>query len=87
MARITVEDCLEQVGDDNRFALVHLAVERIRQHREGGRIDIVDNDACFRLAWICRVSGFGEPGDDTVHWCWHRTARHIAGTSGAHRTR
>ena len=35
MARITVEDCLEQVGDDNRFALVHLAVERIRQHREG----------------------------------------------------
>ena len=35
MARITVEDCLEQVGDDNRFALVHLAVERVRQHREG----------------------------------------------------
>lgn len=35
MARITVEDCLKQVGDDNRFALVHLAVERIRQHREG----------------------------------------------------
>ena len=35
MARITVEDCLEQVGDDNRFALVHLAVERIRQHRNG----------------------------------------------------
>ena len=35
MARITVEDCLEKVGDDNRFALVHLAVESIRQHREG----------------------------------------------------
>lgn len=35
MARITVDDCLAQVGDDNRFALVHLAVERIRQHREG----------------------------------------------------
>ena len=35
MARITVEDCLSQVGDDNRFALVHLAVERIRQHRKG----------------------------------------------------
>jgi len=35
MARITVEDCLSQVGDDNRFALVHLAVERIRQRREG----------------------------------------------------
>ena len=35
MARITVEDCLAQVGDDNRFALVHLTVERIRQHRDG----------------------------------------------------
>ncbi|MDW7773108.1 MAG: DNA-directed RNA polymerase subunit omega [Desulfobulbaceae bacterium] len=35
MARITVEDCLAKVGDDNRFALVHLAVERVRQHREG----------------------------------------------------
>lgn len=35
MARITVEDCLDRVGDDNRFALVHLAVERIRQHRKG----------------------------------------------------
>jgi DNA-directed RNA polymerase subunit omega len=35
MARVTVEDCLAQVGNDNRFALVHLAVERIRQHRKG----------------------------------------------------
>jgi len=35
MARITVEDCLETVGNHNRFALIHLAVERIRQHREG----------------------------------------------------
>ena len=35
MARITVEDCLEKVGDDNRFSLIHLAVERIRQHRNG----------------------------------------------------
>ncbi len=35
MARITVEDCLATVGDDNRFALIHLAVQRIRQHRKG----------------------------------------------------
>lgn len=35
MARITVEDCLEKVGDDNRFRLVHLAVERIKQRRNG----------------------------------------------------
>lgn len=35
MARITVEDCLEVVGDDNRFNLIHLAVQRIKQHRQG----------------------------------------------------
>jgi DNA-directed RNA polymerase subunit omega len=35
MARITVEDCLQQVGDDNRFNLIHLAVQRIKQHRQG----------------------------------------------------
>ena len=35
MARITVEDCLEEVGDDNRFNLIHLAVNRIKQHRQG----------------------------------------------------
>ncbi len=35
MARITVEDCLEQVGKDNRFNLIHLAVSRIKQHRQG----------------------------------------------------
>jgi len=35
MARITVEDCLEAIGDDNRFALVHLAVKRVKQRRLG----------------------------------------------------
>ena len=35
MARITVEDCLETIGENKRFDLVHLAVERIRQHRHG----------------------------------------------------
>ena len=35
MARITVDDCLEAVGDDNRFSLVHLAVERVKQRRKG----------------------------------------------------
>lgn len=34
MARITVEDCLSQIGNENRFALIHLAVERIKQHRK-----------------------------------------------------
>lgn len=35
MARITVEDCLDVVGDDNRFNLIHLTVKRIKQHRQG----------------------------------------------------
>ncbi len=35
MARITVDDCLEAVGDDNRFSLVHLAVVRVKQRRKG----------------------------------------------------
>lgn len=35
MARVTVEDCLEKVG--NRFALVILAAERARQLSKGAR--------------------------------------------------
>ena len=35
MARVTVEDCLEHVG--NRFALVILAAERARQLAKGAR--------------------------------------------------
>lgn len=33
MARVTVEDCLRQVN--NRFALVHLATQRVREFRRG----------------------------------------------------
>ncbi len=35
MARITVEDCLSKIGNENRFKLVHLAVKRVKQHRKG----------------------------------------------------
>ena len=35
MARITVEDCLARVGNENRFSLIHLAVARLKQHRKG----------------------------------------------------
>lgn len=35
MARITVEDCLKVIGNENRFTLVHLAVKRVKQHRDG----------------------------------------------------
>lgn len=33
MARITIEDCLDQVP--NRFLLVHMAAKRVRQLRDG----------------------------------------------------
>ena len=33
MARITVEDCQQQV--DNRFLLVQMAIKRVHQYREG----------------------------------------------------
>lgn len=35
MARITVEDCLDKIGNENRFRLVHLGVARVKQHRRG----------------------------------------------------
>ncbi len=33
MARITIEDCLEKVG--NRFLIVQMTIKRVRQYREG----------------------------------------------------
>ena len=33
MARITVEDCLQEVN--NRFTLIHMASQRVRQLRKG----------------------------------------------------
>lgn len=35
MARVTVEDCLRKVN--NRFGLVHLAAQRVRQFRQGAK--------------------------------------------------
>ncbi len=38
MARVTIEDCLKKVP--SRFALVHMAVKRVRQVREGAEFVI-----------------------------------------------
>ena len=35
MARITVEDCIEKIG--NRFAIIHAAAERVRQLDKGSK--------------------------------------------------
>lgn len=42
MARITVEDCLENV--ENRFELVMVASKRARQIQTGGKDPLVDED-------------------------------------------
>jgi len=42
MARITVEDCLQQVN--NRFALIHAAAKRVRQLRKGAEPSIVSKN-------------------------------------------
>ena len=39
MARITVEDCLKKVN--NRFTLIHMAANRVRQLRKGAEPKIV----------------------------------------------
>ena len=43
MARVTVEDCLEQV--DNRFMLVMMASKRVKQLYKGARpmVDVKNN--------------------------------------------
>ncbi len=41
MARITVEDCLQQIP--SRFALIHIASQRARQLIKGAR-KLVDSD-------------------------------------------
>ena len=49
MARITVEDCLENV--DNRFNLVLIAAKRARQLTEGSQTELeVENDKNTVLA-------------------------------------
>jgi DNA-directed RNA polymerase subunit omega len=43
MARVTVEDCLENV--DNRFELVMVASKRARQLATGGKEPMVDEES------------------------------------------
>ena len=42
MARVTVEDCLEQV--ENRFALVVLAAKRTKELKRGAPLTVRDRD-------------------------------------------
>ena len=48
MARVTVEDCLREVN--NRFALVHLGTQRVRQFRQGAKSQITRKNKEIVLA-------------------------------------
>jgi DNA-directed RNA polymerase subunit omega len=67
LARVTVEDCLEQVN--NRFALVVLAAERARQLATGGRplVDCHNKPAVTALREIASEQvRFNESVEGTV---------------------
>jgi DNA-directed RNA polymerase subunit omega len=49
MARVTIEDCLKEMS--NRFALVHMAAQRVRQLRRGAapRVNRKNKDVVIAL--------------------------------------
>ena len=67
MARVTVEDCLDQVH--NRFALVVLAAERARQLSRGAE-PLVDCDNKWAVTSLREIAGkhvsFNENVNDVV---------------------
>jgi DNA-directed RNA polymerase subunit omega len=65
MARITVEDCLEKIGDGNRFSLIHLAVERIRQHRKGESFLVPGKNK--EVVMVLREIAAGKVTFDNIH--------------------
>ena len=65
MARITVEDCLSQIGNENRFALIHLAVERLKQHRDGQQFLIKAKNK--EVVMTLREIAAGEVTFDNIH--------------------
>ena len=75
MARVTIEDCLDNV--ENRFALVMIASERARQLATGdaSMVPAKNKDAVTALREIAagKVS-FDQPLDPLLA-SWHRRAR------------
>jgi len=68
MARITVEDCLEQV--DNRFGLIHLAAKRVRQLKKGAEPVVVckNKDIVVALREIAAGRVFQTKNPDDNDW-------------------
>jgi DNA-directed RNA polymerase subunit omega len=68
MARITVEDCLNQV--DNRFKLIHMAAKRVRMFRKGEKplVDSKNTDVVVALREIAAGKVFEtEHDEEQVH--------------------
>ena len=65
MARITVEDCLSQVGNENRFSLIHLAVERLKQHRGG--LPMLAKGKNKEIVMTLREIAAGHVNFDNIH--------------------
>ncbi|MDZ7642527.1 MAG: DNA-directed RNA polymerase subunit omega [Desulfurivibrio sp.] len=80
MARITVEDCLQQIGNENRFALVHLAVERVKQHRAGAPFP----ERCKNKELVCtlREIATGTVKFDNIHQLRQQVAAQAAAAGG-----
>lgn len=66
MARVTVEDCLENV--DNRFALVHIATQRTKQLFRGSQrlIECKNRHVVTALREIAdgKVLAMDKPGEE-----------------------
>lgn len=64
MARITVEDCLDNVG--NRFDLVMLATKRARQLATGGKEPMVKEDSDKATVIALREIAEGLVDEETI---------------------
>lgn len=66
MARITVEDCLKRVP--GRFKLIHLAIERVKQLREGAKPLIESDNKEIVLALREIAAGLVTPENINELW-------------------
>jgi len=80
MARITVEDCLGKIGDDNRFSLVHLAVERVKQRRQGAPL-LIPSRKNKEVVMVLREIAAGAVTFDNILELPKREAEHAASDS------
>lgn len=68
MARVTVEDCLKRVP--SRFRLIHLAIARVKQLREGAKPLVEADNKEIVLALREIAAGFVSP--ENIHELWKK---------------